>query len=138
MAFYDDFCVKSNNSKLRQNKSKFLKAHTSSGHKRAIDEMLADPNLNGQLQDVKAAGEVQALHEFHTMLNDDEDRVCYGFDSVSYADDMLAVDKLLITDRLFKAIDIVTRQKYVSVVESVKDHGGKVLDMLWLLESIDT
>jgi protein pelota len=41
-----------------KNKSKFLKAHTSSGHRRAVDEMLSNPDLAGPLGDIKAAEEV--------------------------------------------------------------------------------
>ena len=42
------------------------------------------------------------------------------------ADEQLAVDTLLVTDRLFKAADVVARGRYVALVERVKDHGGKV------------
>lgn len=43
---------------LLKNKSKFLKAHTSCGHKRAIEEMLTCPDLAVSLGNVKAAEEV--------------------------------------------------------------------------------
>ena len=43
---------------IMANKSKFLKAHSSSGHKKAIEELLMDPTLRSQLADVKAAAEV--------------------------------------------------------------------------------
>ena len=39
-------------------KSKFLKAHTSSGYKKAIEELLGNPEFSQQLQAVKAADEV--------------------------------------------------------------------------------
>ena len=39
-------------------KSKFLKAHTSSGYKKAIEELLGNPEFSQQLLAVKAADEV--------------------------------------------------------------------------------
>jgi len=38
----------------------------------------------------------------------------------------VAVDCLLVTDKLFKAADIRKRKAYVDLVESVKSHGGLV------------
>ena len=36
------------------------------------------------------------------------------------------MDTLLVTDKLFKSADYSLRAKYVRLIESVKDHGGKV------------
>ena len=36
------------------------------------------------------------------------------------------MDTLLVTDKLFKSADYQLRAKYVRLIESVKDHGGKV------------
>ena len=32
----------------------------------------------------------------------------------------------MVTDTLFKSCDVATRQRYVRLTESVKEHGGKV------------
>ena len=58
MTYFETECVKREEIDLLKAKSRFVKAHTSSGYKRAIDEMLADPTLQSQLGDVKAASEV--------------------------------------------------------------------------------
>ena len=47
------------------NKSKFVKSHASSGHKKSIEEVLADSALRGQLGDVRAADEMKALECFY-------------------------------------------------------------------------
>lgn len=60
MQFMMERAVKEEQVLLLKNKSKFLKAHTSCGHKRAIEEMLTCPDLVGALGDVKAAEEVGA------------------------------------------------------------------------------
>ena len=38
-----------------------MKSHTSSGHKKAIDELLGNPEFRNQLFDVKAADEVSSV-----------------------------------------------------------------------------
>jgi protein pelota len=111
---------------LIKQKFKFLKAHTSSGHKGAIDELLGDDSFKGQLLEVKAADEVRALQAFYDALSLDPDRACYAFQHCLYADEQLAIDTLLVTDKLFKSADFNMRRRYVQLVESVKDHGGKV------------
>ena len=88
--------------------------------------MLTEPALQSQLGDVRAADEVKALQLFHSTLSIDPDRACYGPADVQYADKNIAIDQLLITDALFKASDVKVRQHYVELVESVKDHNGKV------------
>ena len=50
--------MKDSDSSIIKNKSKFLKAHTSCGHKKAIEEMLSSPDLVSQLIEVKAADDV--------------------------------------------------------------------------------
>jgi protein pelota len=126
MRYYEEQCVKLNETILMKNRNKFLKAHTSCGYKHAIDEMLGDQNLRGPLGDVAAAGEVNALQEFHATLNRDQDRACYGYKSVAYADEQLAIETLLVTDKLFKATDVNVRKKYVDLVERVRGNGGSV------------
>lgn len=58
LRFYEARCVQIGDTPLLRQKSKFLKATTTSGHRKAIEEILADPGLKTQLLDVKAAGEV--------------------------------------------------------------------------------
>ena len=126
MRFMIDHATRVGDTPILKQRSKFIKAHTSSGYKRAIDELLGDPDFHSQLGDVKAADEVRALQEFHNTMSIDSDRACYSFKHVAYADEQLAVDTLLVTDSLFKSGDYKLRKVYVALVESVRDHGGKV------------
>ena len=41
-------------------------------------------------------------------------------------DSMIAIENLLVTDKLFKAKNYTQRRAYVDLVESVKSHGGNV------------
>lgn len=111
---------------LLENKSKFMLCHASSGHKNALEEVLSRPEVQTRLTNTKAVGEVQLLNEFNDMLKIDETRAVYGPSHVKFASDMGAIDKLLITDSLFRASDIKMRNKYVQLVESAKSCGTEV------------
>lgn len=126
MVFLAETAVQRNDIELIKNKSKFVKVHSSSGYKRSIAELLSDASLKSQLGEVKAADEVLALQRFHTMLSTDEDRACYGYVEVLQADAQLAVEELLVTDKLFKSANVRERRMYVNLVEAVKEHGGRV------------
>ena len=111
---------------MTRQKARYVKAHTSSGQRRAVDELLGNPDLHSQLGHVKAAEEVRVLQKFHETLAADPDRACYGPADVMYADSQLAVDQLLVTDSLFRAQDVHVRRRYVALTESVLEHGGRV------------
>ena len=127
LKFLNQQAVRRGDSALIHNKSKFLKVHASSGRKRAIEEILLSEEVKSQLEDVKAVEEVRALERFHNMLSNDQDRAAYGYREVNYADENLAIDELLVTDKLFQAAVVEERIKYVALVESVQEHGGKVI-----------
>ncbi|MEQ2197614.1 hypothetical protein XENOCAPTIV_000949 [Xenoophorus captivus] len=75
-------------------------------------------------QHEKAAGEVKALEDFYKMLQHEPDRAFYGIAHVEKAADALAIDTLMISDKLHQ--DIQTRSRYVRLVDNVKDNGGNV------------
>ncbi|XVE62217.1 hypothetical protein DITRI_Ditri06bG0100600 [Diplodiscus trichospermus] len=97
-----------------ENKSRIILVHTSSGYKHSLREVLDAPNVMNMIKDTKAAQE-------------DSARACYGPKHVEIAHERMAVQTLLITDDLFRNSDIATRQRYVNLVNSVKDSGGTAL-----------
>ncbi|KAK8657023.1 hypothetical protein V6N13_098957 [Hibiscus sabdariffa] len=107
-----------------ENKSRIILVHTSSGYKHSLKEVLDAPNVMNMIKDTKAAQEVRALKDFFNMLSNDPARACYGPKHVEVAHERMAVQTLLITDDLFRNSDVVTRQKYVDLVNSVKNSGG--------------
>uniref|UniRef100_A0A5B7BGN3 Protein pelota homolog n=1 Tax=Davidia involucrata TaxID=16924 RepID=A0A5B7BGN3_DAVIN len=107
-----------------ENKSRIILVHTTSGYKHSLREVLDAPNVMNMIKDTKAAQEVQALKDFFSMLSNDPARACYGPKHVEVAHERMAVQTLLITDELFRSADIVTRKKYVNLVNSVKGSGG--------------
>jgi len=118
--------VRQGNKILMENKPKFMLAHSSSGHKHALREALSDPQVATKLANTKAAGEIKALNDFYDMLKVDSDRAFYGYAHVQSANEKLAIQTLMVTDELFRSVDIKTRKKYVQLVEDVKEAGGEV------------
>ncbi|KAJ2863026.1 Translation factor pelota [Coemansia erecta] len=119
--------VKSEDKTIIANKAKFLRVHTSSGHKGALEEVMRDPQIKAQLADTKSAQDAKALDSFYQMLNNDPDRAFYGYNDVRKAVDNGAIGTLLVTDELFRAADIPTRRKYISLVEDSKATNADVL-----------
>ncbi|KAK8919403.1 hypothetical protein KSP39_PZI021685 [Platanthera zijinensis] len=65
-------------------------------------------------------------HGIEGGCDQDTARACYGPRHVEVAHERMAIQTLLITDSLFKNADISARQRYVKLVDSVKDSGGTV------------
>eukprot|EP00249_Psilotum_nudum_P016611 c25905_g1_i1 orf=230-1366(+) len=127
--FHDFMLLEATRRELREiieNKSKIILAHSSSGYKHALREVLAAESIMKLIKDTKAAKEVKALKEFFDMLSTDLGRAVYGPRHVEVAHERLAIQTLLLTDELFRNADIPTRKKYVNLVSSVKDMGGDV------------
>lgn len=118
--------VRQDNKLLLENRSKFVLVHSSSGHKYSLKEILCDPTVISRLSDTKAAAEVRALEDFYKMLQHEPDRAFYGLAHVEKAADALAVDTLLISDKLFRHTEVSTRGRYVRLVNSIRDNGGCV------------
>ncbi|KAJ1918581.1 Translation factor pelota [Mycoemilia scoparia] len=108
-------------------KGKFLLVHTTSGHKRAIEEVMRDPQVKARMENTKAAEETKALGDFYKMLSDDPDRAYYGFNHVLHACENQAIGTLMITDGLIRSADVETRRKYIKLVEDTQALNGKVL-----------
>ncbi|ETW05889.1 mRNA surveillance protein pelota, variant 1 [Aphanomyces invadans] len=121
-----DYAIRTDDKVILENKARFILVHASSGHKHALDEVLADQKVKVQLEDTKAAGDVKCLDTFFEMLHSDQDRAYYGYNHVVRANDQNAVETLLIADSLFRSQDVQTRRKYVTLVEKVRENGGLV------------
>jgi len=113
---------------LRANRAKLVLARSSSGHKQALVEVLAKPEIQAKMSDTKAAEEVRALRRFLELLNaGDGDQACYGFAHARAALDANAVADLLVCDDLFRgAASLAARQRYVKLVEDARASGCKV------------
>jgi stalled ribosome rescue protein Dom34 len=78
------------------------------------------------LQISQLSKEIEVLNKFMRLLDTNPDKAYYGYTHVQKANEELAIDSLLISDGLFRSSDVLTRKKYVSLVESVREKGGTV------------
>ncbi len=126
MEYVNQYAAKNDVKVLLENKSRFVRVHSSSGFKHSLKEVLQDPALQARLSDTKAADEVRALDNFYKTLSNDPLRACYGERHVRTAMEHQAIEQLLISDRLFRARDVSDRKKYVAIVEEVREYGGDI------------
>ncbi|XP_018335802.1 protein pelota isoform X2 [Agrilus planipennis] len=94
--------IKTDNKLLLENKSKFVLAHSSSGFKHALKEVLQDPAVTSKMADTKAASEVKALEQFYNTLQTEPAKAFYGKKHVEKACEAQAIETLLISDNLFR------------------------------------
>jgi len=127
--FYDYMlktAVQTDNKLIMENRSKFLRIHSSSGFKHSLREVLEDSTVTARLADTKAAGETRALQNFMTMMSNDPDRAYYGIKHVERAKEGLAIETLLVSDSLFRSKNVDERKRYVRLVDGVRCNGGDV------------
>eukprot|EP00850_Spirogloea_muscicola_P006832 SM000033S12353 [mRNA] locus=s33:298349:300108:- [translate_table: standard] len=99
--FYEFLMIEATRRELRtiiENKNRIILAHSSSGYKHSLKEVLAEPAVLAQVKDTKAAKE-------------DPARAFYGPGHVEAAHERLAIQTLLITDELFSPPPFVKRQR---------------------------
>lgn len=105
----------------------WLLVHASSAYKHSLKEVLADVGVAALIADTRAAGEVRALNEFYALLSlDGGARVAYGYRHVQYAAEQGALDRLLLSDSLFRAQHVARRAQYVDLVETARQAGAQV------------
>ena len=87
--------------------------HCSTGYQHSLKEILSNTAVNQKIVDLSCAQETQILDTFFTTLAVCEDKVTYGPKSVEIALREMAVETLLISDKLFRAKDVEKRKHYV-------------------------
>jgi len=104
--YLKEIVEKKSNDFLRDFYSKTITAHCSSGFKHSLGELLSSQNLNSRIQSMSCASETAVLDKFFETLALCEDKVTYGPKSVEYSINEMAVETLLISDKLFRSQNI--------------------------------
>ena len=89
---------------------KAVLAHTTSGYKHSLTEILQNKEVMKRMAEVGCAGETQLLDQFFLILRTDYDKVCYGYKTVCAAIEQVAVRDLMISDHLFRSRNITVRK----------------------------
>lgn len=115
---------------LQQLLPKITVAHSASAHLHSLSEVLSSQAVTSKLSDTKFARETQLMDRFFELIRKDDARAWYGPKECEAAVERGAVGKgggvLLISNALFRSQDIETRQRWVRLVDEVKDQGGEV------------
>eukprot|EP00892_Ulva_mutabilis_P009042 jgi/Ulvmu1/650/UM010_0021.1 len=116
------------NKPLSAFKANIATAPASTAYLAGIEEILGNEALAARIADTKATQEIRVLKEFFDVLYVDSARAFYGPGHVVAAAAQGAVAKLLITDSLYRVHDVKARRRWVALVESVQEGGGKVYE----------
>lgn len=111
---------------LLECRQKFLTAHSSTGFKHSIKEVLSDQQIMSKLDDTKAVQEIKLWNIFQEMLSSEPARAVYGIRDVEIANHARAIKYMLLTDTSFRCSDLALRKKYSSLLYQVKSNGGEV------------
>ncbi|XP_055808341.1 protein PELOTA 1-like [Solanum dulcamara] len=108
---------------IESNKSRILMVNKSN-----VKDILSDKVVMNVMKGMtKSEINTKVLEEFMNMVVTKSDKVCYGSKSVEYAHELLAIETLLITDKILENKDIKLRKKYSELKISVHEAGGKVV-----------
>ncbi|EJS41923.1 dom34p [Saccharomyces arboricola H-6] len=121
------YAEEEHNKKILDNRGMFFVAHCSTGYLQGINEVLKNPLYASKLHDTKYSKEIIVMDEFLLHLNKDDNKAWYGEKEVTKAADYGAIDYLLLTDKVVHSDDIAQREKYLKLMKSVQDNGGKAL-----------
>ncbi|KAF2151704.1 hypothetical protein K461DRAFT_155511 [Myriangium duriaei CBS 260.36] len=116
---------------LRQVGEKLVLERAPNAAPASLANVLASPGVQKRLADTAFARETALLDTLFARMRTDEWRVVYGPGEVEAAVDAGAVGKgggvLLISDELFRSMEIGVRKRWVGLVDRVRDReGGEV------------
>lgn len=111
---------------LLDSREKFLLAHSSTGFKHSIREILSDPLIQPKLEDTKAVQEVKIWNKFQDLLSNDPNKAVYGLRDVETANHYEAISCMMLSDMLFRSNNLALRKKYSQLLYQVKKYGSDV------------
>ncbi|XBW37767.1 hypothetical protein QEN19_003348 [Hanseniaspora menglaensis] len=127
---YDQFflyCSEKKLSDILNNKNKVMVAHCSTGYIQSIDEVMKNPAYKQLLAQTKTSNEAIIFDQFMDHLNKDDFKAWYGLKEIQKANDISAVDTLLISDTLLRSDYIEERKLYTELTKAVERTGGVVV-----------
>lgn len=127
---YDQFilyCTEKKLTDILKNKSKIMVAHCSTGYIQSIDEVMKNPAYKQILSQTKTSNEAIVFDDFMDHLNKDDFKAWYGLKEIQKANDIGAIDVLLVSDSLLRSDYIEERQIYTELTKSVEKNGGNVI-----------
>ena len=131
LKFIMDTATRTANKQLVAQKPNFLVVHSSTGQYHSLGEVLKDPAVVVKLKDTRYARETKLVDPFFELMRKDEGKAWYGPGEVEKAVEAGAVGRgggvLLISNGLFRSLDVGVRKRWVALVDRVREtEGGEV------------
>ncbi|KAH9598658.1 eRF1 domain 2 [Trypanosoma melophagium] len=92
----------------------------------ALRTAFADPSVATKMDSTRCSAEIKVWQNFQDTMNNDPDRCVYTPQIVYQAAMMGAVGTLMVSDALFRSSSPIERRFYLSLVQFVKQGGGRV------------
>lgn len=108
---------------LIDSRQKFLTAHSSTGFKHSIREVLSDNLIQQKLEDTKAVQEVKIWNKFQNLLSSEPNKAVYGLRDVETANHYDAIACMMLSDMLFRSNNLALRKKYSQLLHQVKGYA---------------
>ena len=129
--FFSEVAVRKGDKKLLAQRKNLLVVHSSTGQAHELAEVLKSPEVKARLADTQYARETQLMERFMELLRKADSKAWYGPKEVEAAVEQGAVGRgggvLMISNKLFRAQDVRARQRWVNLVDRVRDvEGGEV------------
>lgn len=125
--YFRDIAQKQKSDFLKDFSSKAIIAHCSSGYQHSLKEILTSQAMNQKIQQMSCAQEQATLDRFFETLATCEDKATYGPKSVDVAIREMAVETLLISDKLFRSKNTEQRKHYVRIHDKALRDGITVV-----------
>ncbi len=103
-----------------------IKVQTVNGLVPALETALKEPRISALLEDTKSAAESKLLDQFEKRQSQNADLVTFSWKHVYKAAREGAVKNLLLSDSLFRSLNVEERKKFIELVDEVRDNGGAV------------
>ena len=107
-------------SDLKNNLNKIIYAHSSSGYKHSLEEILAKPDIKRLIKDTKCVDDISVMERFNEILGTDMDKAFFGHKAFDIAYEKKAIDTLIITDGYLRKISPAVRKDLSAKIKVLK------------------
>ncbi|KAL4327969.1 hypothetical protein AHAS_Ahas13G0153200 [Arachis hypogaea] len=84
-----------------------------------LKDLLGESTDMNLMKDSKVGLQIMVLRKVWDMVSSDSDRACYGLKSVESAQEMGAIETLLISDELYRSDEVATRKRAVAGLQQL-------------------
>ncbi|MBD3186697.1 mRNA surveillance protein pelota, partial [Candidatus Bathyarchaeota archaeon] len=122
---YMNYCIK----KEGGLKSKMITEPITSATKSGLYELLRKDTVQALLHDSRIIEETKLVDEFLTRMGKETGDVVYGFDEVTKANEIGAIDTLMITDEMMRTLNAEKDEKMLQLLKNVEKNRGNIVIM---------